>query len=76
MRRVIQRTITTTKIISLTITHSEEEVNYILTDSQDQLDAATSAQPDGSSAPGVSDICIESTEQTNNAQDDHTPARA
>ncbi len=34
MRRVIQRTITTTKIVSLTITHSEHEeaVEYTLLD--------------------------------------------
>lgn len=34
MRRVIQRTVTTTKIVSLTITHSESEeaVEYTLID--------------------------------------------
>jgi hypothetical protein len=37
MRRVIQRTITTTKIISLTITHSEEEVEYTVINGADQL---------------------------------------
>ena len=42
MRHVIQRTITTTKIISLTITHSESEeaVEYTLVD-----DADESSQP-------------------------------
>jgi len=40
MRRVIQRTVTTTKIISLTITHSESEeaVEYTLVDGAEQLD--------------------------------------
>lgn len=37
MRRVIQRTIKTIKIISLTITHSEEEVEYTVINSADQL---------------------------------------
>ena len=40
MRRVIQRTVTTTKIISLTITHSDEEVEYLLT-TADELDVAS-----------------------------------
>jgi hypothetical protein len=40
MRRVIQRTVTTTKIISLTITHSESEeaIEYTLIDDADALD--------------------------------------
>ena len=48
MRRVIQRTITTTKIISLTITHSEseEEVEYTLAASADQLPASEPMLPD------------------------------
>ncbi len=37
MRRVIQRTIKTIKIISLTITHSEEEVEYTVLNSADRL---------------------------------------
>ncbi len=37
MRRVIQRTIKTIKIISLTITHSEEEVEYTVINNADQL---------------------------------------
>ena len=37
MRRVIQRTITTTKIILVTITHSNEEVEYTLTSSVEEL---------------------------------------
>lgn len=43
MRRVIQRTVRTTKIVSLTITHSESEeaVEYSLTSGSDQLEAAT-----------------------------------
>ena len=39
MRRVIQKTVTTTRIVSLTITHSEsaEEVEYTLIEGADQL---------------------------------------
>ena len=39
MRRVIQRTVTTTTIVSLTITHSEsaEAVEYTLVDSAEEL---------------------------------------
>jgi hypothetical protein len=37
MRRVIQRTVRTTKIVSLTITHSEEQVDYTLLPDNDQL---------------------------------------
>ncbi len=41
MRRVIQRTVRTTKIVSLTITHSESEeaVEYSLTSSNDRIEA-------------------------------------
>ncbi len=46
MRRVIQRTITTTKIISLTITHSEEAVEYTVLSSADQLAEAEPAAND------------------------------
>jgi hypothetical protein len=45
MRRVIQKTITTTKIISLTITHSEEEVEYALTTGVDQLNESEASLP-------------------------------
>ena len=49
MRRVIQRTVTTTKIISLTITHSDEEVEYLLT--TEELTAAP--QPAETARPDV-----------------------
>ncbi len=54
MRRVIQRTIKTTKIISLTITHSEEEVEYTLTTSTELPDTPEPLLPgeaDASAAP-------------------------
>lgn len=58
MRRVIQRTVTTTKIISLTITHSESEeaIEYTLIDDAEALDepltsaAALAAEECGSQA--------------------------
>ena len=67
MRRVIQRTITTTRIISLTITHSEEEVEYTVVSSADQLAepepaadddtpldlAASDEAPDTTTSPAV-----------------------
>ena len=47
MRRVIQRTVTTTKIISLTITHSEsaEAVEYTLVDNTRQPGDLTPEHP-------------------------------
>ncbi len=51
MRRVIQKTITTTKIISLTITHSEEEVEYTLTNSSEQLSAPQPPASEDMTAP-------------------------
>ncbi len=56
MRRVIQRTIKTTKIISLTITHSEEEVEYTLTTGTELPDASEPeplllGEADASAAP-------------------------
>jgi hypothetical protein len=50
MRRVIQKTVTTTKIISLTITHSEEEVEYTLTTGADELNEPEPLLPKGSDA--------------------------
>lgn len=46
MRRVIQRTVRTTKIISLTITHSESEeaVEYTLVDEAEPLNDPTPSQ--------------------------------
>ena len=57
MRRVIQKTITTTKIVSLTITHSETEeaVEYTLAASADQLEAVEAAQ----SSEATSDVAAE-----------------
>ena len=51
MRRVIQRTVRTTKIISLTITHSESEeaVEYTLASNADQI--AEAAAPDQTEPP-------------------------
>ena len=45
MRRVIQRTVTTTTIVSLTITHSESEeaVEYTVVDDVERLDPGGSA---------------------------------
>ncbi|MBI5564485.1 MAG: hypothetical protein HY870_06295 [Chloroflexi bacterium] len=48
MRHVIQKTVTTTKIISLTITHSESEaaVEYTLIDGADQSNEPIAPAPD------------------------------
>ena len=62
MRRVIQRTVRTTKIVSLTITHSESEeaVEYSLTSGSDQLEAAT--PPESTEAESIEaepDVVVE-----------------
>lgn len=48
MRRVIQKTVTTTRIVSLTITHSESEeaVEYTLVDGLDHSNGPLAPAPD------------------------------
>lgn len=53
MRRVIQRTVRTTKIVSLTITHSEEQVDYTLLPDNDPL--SEPAAPDRAGLPAAPD---------------------
>ena len=55
MRRVIQRTVTTTTIVSLTTTHSEsaEAVEYTLVDSAEELNPGG-----GSPAPEQSPVTL------------------
>ena len=60
MRRVLQKTVTTTKIISLTITSSEEEVHYALTNGADQLNELMLASPaEPAPAPVLEPECDE-----------------
>ncbi len=48
MRRVIQKTVTTTRIVSLTITHSESEeaVEYTLIEGAEQVNEPIASAPD------------------------------
>ena len=59
MRRVIQRTIKTTKIISLTITHSEEEVEYTLSTSTELPDTPEPLLPDEAEASAAPEAQID-----------------
>jgi hypothetical protein len=62
MQHVIQKTVTTTRTISLTITHSDEAVEYSLTTSADQANNPEPRLLERSTADGVIDVPPERTD--------------
>ncbi len=66
MRRVIQRTVTTTTIVLLTITHSEsaEAVEYTLVDSAEELNPGGGGSP----SPEQSQVTLTPDDEEEKAQ--------